>query len=221
VVPSPVIPTSFVPKQPVRASGRFANSGGNLVLLVSIALLFLSVFSAAGVFAYERFLEGVRDGKKVAVEKAQSAIDAAAVEEFIRTRDRFLASRKVLDEHVAASRFFALLEEVTLANVRFNSLKFTLADDRSASLTMEGVARTFNALAAQSSLLSEKREVKRAIFSDIDVNEDTDTVSFSLSAELSPALLTFAAGEPAREGSEPEVEAPAAPSVPAETPPSL
>jgi hypothetical protein len=193
VAPSPIIPTSFVPKQPVRSSGRFSKSGGNIFLIAGLFLAFLSILAAVGVFAYKSYLTSVRDSKKVAVEKAEQAIDSVAVEEFIRTRDRLTAAGTLLENHVAASRFFVLLERVTLTNVRFNTLSYTLADDRSASIEMDGVARTFNALAAQSSAFASEREVKRAIFSRIDVDDETNTVSFTLSAELAPSLLAFTA----------------------------
>jgi len=191
VAPSPIIPTSFVPKQPVRATGRLSKSGGNLFLLASILLAFVSVVAAGGVFAYQYYLEGVRDTKRAAVEKAEQSINTAAVEDFIRTRDRFQAASGLLDGHVSASRFFALLEGITLTSVRFNTLSFALAEDNSAIITMEGVARTFNALAAQSSALSNERDIKRAIFSDIQVDDETNTVTFTLSAELAPSLLEF------------------------------
>ncbi len=206
MAPSPIIPTSFVPKQPVRSSGRFSKSGGNIILLSSIGILFISLFAAAAVFGYSEYLKGVRDAKRSAVENAEQSIDTASVEEFIRTRDRFNAAQGLLDGHVASSRFFELLERVTLATVRFNSLSLSLAEDRSASIIMDGVATTFNSLAAQSSALAEEREVKRAIFSEIDVNEDTDTVSFSLSAVLAPSLLSFVAPQASMPVTMPAVE---------------
>ncbi len=188
MAPSPVIPTSFVPKQPVRASGQYKSTGGNPFLLVGFILFGLSIAASIGVFAYEKYLVGVRDSKRVEVEQAQEAINSMAVEDFIRTRERFVSAQDLLEGHVAASKFFALLETLTLQNVRFDTLSFTLADDRTAEIQMTGIARSFNALAAQSSAFASENRIRRAIFSDIDVN-DTGTVSFTLSADLTPGLL--------------------------------
>lgn len=55
---------------------------------------------------------------------------------------------------------------------------------------MSGTARTFNALAAQSSVFAGEKRIKRAIFSDIRIN-DNKSVSFSLEADLDPKLLTL------------------------------
>lgn len=213
VAPSPTIPTSFVPKQPVQSEGRSLRSGGNTFLVLAVILFVFALAAAGGVFAYERYLMTVRDGKRAEVEAAQSRINTAAVEDFILMRNRFSTSQALLDRHVAATQFFMLLENATLQNMRFDSLSFTLADDRSANIEVNGTARTFNALAAQSSALAQDRRIRRAIFSDITVNEN-GTVSFALSAELAPALLAVS-------GSAGEAQAPALPEVPAAAEPPV
>ncbi len=160
-------------------------------MVISLFLLGLSLLGAGGVFAYEQYLMDIRDAKSAEVENAEKEIDTVVVEDFIRMRDRFTSAKTLLDAHVMASQFFDLLESKTLQNVRFDSLSFTLADDRTAEIRMEGVARTFNALAAQSSLFAGEKEIKRAIFSDIRVDENDDTVSFTLTADLTPALIAM------------------------------
>lgn len=163
-----------------------------MLLFISLVILAIAILGAGGVFAYERFLIGVRDAKAQEVAKAQAAIDSSSVEEFIRTRDRFTAAQGLLNNHVAATNFFNLLESLTLQTVRFSSLSFTLTDDRSADISMSGTARTFNALAAQSSVFASEKRIKRAIFSDIKVNADK-TVSFALAADLDSKLLALTA----------------------------
>lgn len=167
---------------------RLTQSGGNTFLIISLVFLGIAILGSGGVFGYERYLLSVRESKALEVAQAEESINASTVEEFIRTRDRFTSAQDLLNTHVAASNFFELLESLTLKNVRFSSLGFNLADDRSAEIRMSGTARTFNALAAQSSAFAEEKRIKRAIFSDIKVNPDK-TVSFSLAADLDEKLL--------------------------------
>ena len=188
---SPSIPTSFVPKQPVQPSVREPKAGWNILWIVALLMLALSVISAGGVFAYGKYLEGVRDTKIQALDSAKREINASTVEEFIRLRDRFISARGILDNHIVFSGFFDILEERTLQNVRFSSLTFTFDEDGIPEIEMSGEARSFNALAAQSRMLNEERRFKRAIFSDITVNAN-NTVSFSLSAKLDPSVLAMA-----------------------------
>lgn len=192
VPPSPTtIPTSFVPKQPVRPSSAYKKGGGNTFLFVSFIVLGVVLLSVVGVFVFERFLISTRDAKSKEVTQAQERISTATVEEFIRTRNRFIAAETLLDSHVAATGFFNVLELLTLTSVRFNSLSLKLAEDRSAEIHMEGVARTFNALAAQSSAFASEKRIRSAIFSDISVGEKNN-VSFTLTADLAPELIVYA-----------------------------
>lgn len=213
MAPSPTtIPTSFVPKRPVQTGGRFARSGGNTFLTLSLIVLALALLGCGAVFGYERYLIGASQTKAAEVQAAVEAIDSATVEDFIRTRDRFASASTLLDSHIATSGFFGLLESVTLQNVRFSALTLTVADDHSAEIKMQGVAKSFNALAAESSMFASEKRIKRAIFSGIKVNEG-GTVAFNLSADLDPRLVVLA------EDATPTVKAPVVATTTASTTP--
>lgn len=203
----PTIPTSFVPKQPVAAPVRRQASGTNIFMLVAGALLLTSIISALGVFGFEMYLKNARDSKAANLAVAQQSVDITIVENFIRLRNRLSAVEQLLNQHVELSDFFTVLEQRTLQAVRFNDLSVSVNDDRSAEIEMSGVARTFNALAAQSNELASEKRIKRAIFSDITVNEN-GTVGFTLTAIIDPRLITSAEVLP---GISETTEAPASP----------
>ncbi len=185
----PTIPTSFVPKQPVNTQPRKQRSGTNAFMLVAVAVAGLSIIAAAGVFGYEYFLKGVRAAKVAELDRAQQAVNIDTVESYIRLKDRLNTTKTILDRHVESSEFFDVLEQLTLQNVRFNTLSITVAEDRTAEIEMGGTARSFNALAAQSQKFAAEKRIKRAIFSGIDVNEN-DTVNFKLTASIDSRLIT-------------------------------
>ena len=187
-------------------------------MIVGGSIAAASVLIAGAVFAYEFYLKSAHDSKTVQLEEAQKAVNIDTVEDFIRLRGRLSALESMLDNHVLLSEFFDLLELRTLQSVRFSGLSLTVKDDRSADIQMEGVAKSFNALAAQSTQLAAEKRIKRAIFSGIAVNEN-GTVSFSLSATIDPRLITSAEVLPGI--SEPEAPAAATNIVPATVPGSL
>ena len=188
---SPSIPTSFVPKQPVQTSApRPKATGSNIFLIISFFLLGVAVVGSVAVFGYQQYLKGVIADKEMELAAAEERINFEAVEEFIRMRDRFSAGQELLDKHIALSQFLSVLENTTIANVRFSGMSFFLADDGTPSVEMVGVARNFNALAAQSNALSSDPRIKSAIFSGITVNPN-NSVAFQLSAELSESLITM------------------------------
>ncbi|MBU2103669.1 hypothetical protein KKD81_02545 [Patescibacteria group bacterium] len=191
----PTIPTSFVPKQPVSTGMRRPNSGVNIFLIIAGVVVGIVVFGAAATFGYKLYLENVRDAKAAELQSAKDAINEDTIEGFIRLRNRLESASMLLNQHVYTSQFFDVLEERTLQSVRFSSLTLSTLEDRSAEIQMEGVARSFNALAAQSESFANEKRIKRAIFSSITVNT-TGSVSFDLTAELDPKLILASEATP-------------------------
>jgi len=185
----PTIPTSFVPKQPVATSSRKQKSGTNIFFIIAGTVAIISIILAAGVFGYELYLKNARDQKTASLAEAQKAVNLDTVEEFIRLKNRLSTVESLLNQHVALSEFFDTLEARTLQTVRFSALTIAIEDDRTAEIQMEGVARSFNALAAQSSAIAAEKRIKRAIFSDIGVRTN-GTVGFTLTASVDPRLIT-------------------------------
>lgn len=193
----PTIPTSFVPKQPVATTPK-RRSGSNPFLALSYFILAIVVLGCFAVFGYKLYLEGVAKHKADQVIQAQNSIDQATVTQFIRLRDRFTAAKDVLNHQVALSRFFDVLETLTLQGVRFSGLKVSVVEDRTASVTMNGSAKSFNTLAAQSQAFASDKRIKRAIFSGINVGSGTTKgVTFELTAELDPLLVVISTGSTA------------------------
>lgn len=178
----------------MKTGGKFSQSGNSAITIIALILVGIALAGCAGVFGLEYYLSGVAKKKAAQVAATEAAIDTESVEEFIRTRDRFVAAQDLLDRHVRSSDFFTLLDTVTLQTVRFSALSFAVAEDRSATIKMTGTARSFNALAAQSSLLAQEKYIKRAIFANITVNEN-GTVSFSLDADVDADLITESVAE--------------------------
>lgn len=175
-----------------------------------MAVTGISALVAAGVFGYELYLKGARDAKSAELLQAQRSVNLDMVEGFIRLKNRLVETERMLNDHIELSRFFTTLEEKTLQTVRFNTLTLSVNEDRSAEVTMEGVARSFNALAAQTTAIASEKRIKSAIFSDISVNPN-GTVGFSVAATVDPRLITSAEAFPGI--SEPSTAAPAAPVV--------
>lgn len=169
-------------------------TGDNILLIVSLVILAASLITAGAVFGYGKYLESVIDVKTAALEEARAAIDQSQVEELIRLKDRFVYGRNLLENHITSSSFFALLEEITLENVKYDDMELTVADDRSTSVTLSGFARNFNTLAAQSNEIAAERNFRRAIFSDISLNEN-GTVGFTLTAHVNADLMRMGVPE--------------------------
>ncbi|HEX8591525.1 MAG TPA: hypothetical protein VF696_02145 [Candidatus Paceibacterota bacterium] len=209
---SPGIPTSFVPRQHTESPKRQSSTGTNLFLIVALFLGGVAVLATIGTYAYDKYLTHVLEAKAEELALAQREVDQDQVEEFVRLRDRLVHGRALLDNHVALSQAFDVIETETLRTVKFRSLKLEVAEDHTAQLDIEGTARSFNALAAQSNAFAAQKGIRRAIFSGIVVNQD-NTVSFRLSADLDPRLVVA-------EGAAPAADALTVPQPPQAVPPA-
>jgi hypothetical protein len=186
---SPTIPTSFVPRQQFAAPPpRPKRSGENIFLIASIGIFALALLAAGGTFAYEKYLESSRDAKEASIASKQQGIDSSTVAEFVALSNRLSAAQTILDNHVAVSQFFDLLEGLTLQSVSITALTLHVADDRTATLSIAGNAKTFNALASESAAFAQQPLIKHAIFSGLNAGKD-GTVSFTVTADLDSSLI--------------------------------
>lgn len=175
---------------------RRMESGTSAFVRLGVALLIVSLLASAAAFGYTYYLKGVRAEKIEALKAEQSKVSDTTVEGFIRLRNRLSVAQDILNSHVMTSQLFDELELRTLADVRFSGFDYVTDPDGSITITMDGTARTFNALAAQSAVFAEEgSRIRRAIFSDISTDDKTG-VSFSLTAIVDPALVAIPATAP-------------------------
>jgi hypothetical protein len=185
---SPGIPTSFVPKQVAPETRRPRATGTNLFLMVALLIGGLALVATIGTYLYDRYLKHQLEVHAEQLAVAKRDVNQDQVEEFVRLRDRLSYGQDLLNNHVALSQVFDTLETATLTNVKYKSLKMTVANDHTAQLEIEGSARNFNALAAQSNTFAAEKRIRRAIFSGITVNKD-NSVNFKLTADLDSRLI--------------------------------
>lgn len=187
----PTIPTSFVPHPGSGAPRRVSGNVFGLFSFISYGALALAFFMAVGMFFYGRILAGIEAGKQEELAQAERDIDLATVEGFVRLQNRLRSGQELLDGHLAFSNFFKTLETLMPASVRFTGLNLTAPSTGTIKLMATGTARSFNALAAASAALANDGRIKDAIFSDITVNREDSSVSFTFTATLDPKIVAF------------------------------
>lgn len=185
---SPGIPTSFVPRQPQPQGRQPRTRAQNLFFSATLVIAGLAIAASVGTYLYDRYLLHVVESKAEELAIAQRSVDQEQVEEFVRLRDRLEHGETLLENHIAVTQVLDVLEAQTLQTVRYTSLELDVTEDHTAQLEIEGTARNFNALAAQSNAFASEKGIRRAIFSGIEVNENT-TVNFVLTADLDSRLL--------------------------------
>jgi hypothetical protein len=201
----PTIPTSFVPHSASTPPQKFRSDLGGAIAFFSYGVLGIVFLLALGLFAYGRILSVNLERKDAALAEAEKNIDTTTVESFVKLRNRLDYSGTLLGKHVALSRFFAALEDILPATVRFNSLHVNIDQNGYVKVEGTGTAKTFNALAAVSTAFAQDGRIKDAIFSKITVNAN-NTVSFALTGSLDPKLVSYTAVSSSPAESAPTIE---------------
>jgi len=189
------VPTSFVPKQPVRTVRRPQARGPLSILAVAALVLVGAAIVLAGLaFGYEFYLKQNKEEKTQELKVLQDSVEPQAVEELARLSQRLVISRELLNNHVAVSAIFSMLERDTVQNVSFDDFEIQTAPSGDVEVTMEGLAASFNALAYQSVVFRDNPFLRNQIFDDITVTDEGD-VSFSFTGIVSSNLVRAKGGQ--------------------------
>lgn len=202
--------TSFIPKKPIlNQNSSYADKGVSIVTILAVIIFFGAVALSAGSFLYHSFLEKKLVDKKETLEQAKAGFDLDTIKELKRMDTRIESSKALLDQHIAASAFFDVLETATLKTVRFTDLDIKtqnntsvggasvsenplVTDTNSTSIEfkMTGAAKSYNSIALQSDLFSKTKGFIEPIFSNLNLNE-VGEVAFVVTALLDPQVLRY------------------------------
>ncbi|MEM9336377.1 MAG: hypothetical protein AAGA35_00790 [Patescibacteria group bacterium] len=136
---------SFIPtRNPVKRSRKKNVSRVYVFSYVAYVLIFAAVLSAAGVFIYKLQLQASLVEKQKSLSTlidSFSQSDLEMVKEF-EHRLNFAGDR--MDNHLATSQIFRLLEEAVVASVEIKDIQVTRDGDEEINVTASVVTDTYN-----------------------------------------------------------------------------
>jgi hypothetical protein len=182
--------TSFIPKKSVVSEPMRGPRVINLFAVLSTVIFLMVLAGAVGTFFYGSYLEKAIAANKTLLENEKGSLDPELVRQIVRLDTRMQVGQKLINEHIAPSHFFDLLEEITLPSVRFSSFKFDFLDRDKVSLVMKGQASGFSAVALQSDIFNKTSVLQNPIVGSLAL-QPAGTVSFDFSAELDSTILLF------------------------------
>lgn len=189
----PKFQTSFIPKKTLTAAANPQTRRGgslNIVVLISLIIALGAIVLSVGAFLYKQLIISGIDRKEATLERARAAFEPALIEELVRLDARLISAKEILNQHVAPSALFAVLETLTLQSVQFQSFNFSRSGKDMISFSMKGVARDFRAIALQADRFGTNNLIRQPIFSDLNLDQAGNAV-FSFSALIDPALVSY------------------------------
>jgi hypothetical protein len=192
--------TSFIPKKQVATpkSSPIKKSGPNLFSMIGLFIFLGSILALAGVYGWKIQTENAIDNQISELEKARSEFDEQTIKEATRLNERIIAVEDLLENHLAPSNMFKILEDVTLETVRYNSLTYTTGEDGEIKITGSGFAVApntdqsgFESVVLQSDEFGATGDFRDVLFSEVQTTQDGTSVTFTLDAALEQELVLF------------------------------
>lgn len=204
--------TSFIPKKPANtlpgggltplsplAGQRHAHSIGSLYMAIAVTVFVISILSIGGVFAWKHVLisSQAKNAQKLAQIEATFNVEQIS---FLKAQAaKITLARQLVTNHLAVSRIFSVISQLTDENVRFHTMDLTVpaGNQTPFQLVLSGYGKSFPSVAFQSDVLNSLEKyglrgtIKNAIVSDPALNHD-GTVTFGFTAQVDPANFYYA-----------------------------
>jgi nitrate reductase NapE component len=182
--------TSFIPKTTLEPVQSRAKKPIGLFAFIATVIFFISAVVAGGAFGWHKFLERQKVLKKDNLEANINKFEPNEIQRYVRLDNRINAAKDLLAKHVAVSYIFDFLQDQTLKSVGFSDFKYSVASDGSATLSLNGIAKSYNAVAYQATVFGRERALIGPIFSNLDVDNVGDVV-FNFSTNVNSGFIAY------------------------------
>ncbi len=190
---------SFIPKRSLgRAVRRPAPFGFFMVFAVAVLLvtaLFLGVAYGYRSVLSREISNPCTDpsasgsttgcGLEERIERLRGDLAESTINEIKRFDTKLNRARDLFAAHNTLLPFLALLEDLTLHTIAFNSLTFN-----GDTINLAGLAKSYESIALQSEELAKNKIVKKFVFSDFTSPSDRG-VPFRLTMVIDPTLTNY------------------------------
>ncbi len=189
----PQIPASFIPKKPLGPSFHTESRSKvfGLFLFVAVIIFIGSLAAAGAAYLYKNTLQTQNTQSAAALEKAKASYDPTTINDLIRTSQRITQASILLKKHTAPSSIFDFLANTTVQGARFSDFSYLTNQDGTASIALSGEAVDFASVALLSDAFNQSHMLNNLLFSNVDTDQTTGHVVFKISANVSPALISY------------------------------
>jgi hypothetical protein len=182
--------TSFIPKTNLAPVASTTKRSMGFFSFISTIIFFISVVVAGGAFGWHKYLDTSKAKIKDSLERNIKSFEPQTIDEYYRLNNRIDAAKQLLSKHVAVSYVFDFLSEQTIQSVKFNDFKYDVDSLGIATLTMNGEAKSYNAVAYQSEVFGRERALKTPLFSNLDL-DTVGNVTFNFTTKIDPGFITY------------------------------
>ncbi len=170
--------TSFIPKKPIIKERAASPVPVSIFLIISLFVLFTVLLAAGGLYFYKSVTQQRITKMENDLNLARNRFEPSKISELQVLDKRLRASNEILANHISVTPIFELLADITMKTVRFTKFSYTTGTDKNSrvAVKMSGVAIGYRAIALQSDLFTENKNLVDPIFSNLTLDADANVV---------------------------------------------
>lgn len=182
--------SSFMPKADMD-SGSEEKKSFSIFSGLAVLLFILSMLSTGGLFAYKRMVRNDVDNLKLQLASAEQSIDRKTIDEIKAVDWKLKSITEVLNNHVTISKYFEMLQNSTVRDVRFDNLRYLANPGGDIEVVMGGRTKSFATIALQEDVLLRDPNSISIDFGNLRSDKQDGSVTFSLKGKFKNNIIKF------------------------------
>lgn len=188
--------TSFIPRKPVVEVDNNKSKSFGFFLFFGLFIFFTTIVLYIGMYFYKQTFTKEIANKEASLTEAKDRFEPAKIVELKSLNKRLDAADEILNNHIAISPVFKLLEIITLKKVRYTQFDYNINSEKEnlVEIRLSGVAENYRTVALQADLLSRDERVNKYIIDPIFSNLTPDgkgNIVFDLKFTVDKALVNY------------------------------
>lgn len=184
----PKFQSSFIPKASVVGDNKPKEKLG-LWGVVSALVFTASILFLGGVYAYKKMTLSAVSSIQADITKEQQTMDTTAINNIISFDSKIKSIRNLINNHVAVSQYFKLLENNTISDVQFLSARYNMVGG-DISIDMKGKASGYATIANQEAVLLKNKDIISPVFDGFGLDTEGG-VNFNLKFKIKDSSVKF------------------------------
>jgi len=186
--------SSFIPKRPV---GKGANTGYRRTattrwfVFVGWLIFIATIAGVGGVYLYHKAEAQNVSNLLTELKQKQDTINTQNIPALARFSSKLDASKLLLSQHIAFSKFFTFLEKNTVRSLKFTDFEFKGKPGSSYSMTLDGEARDYAAIGLQSDMFKQNNDLSNVSYSHVGLSKNKENVLFTVGMAVSPSAIRY------------------------------
>lgn len=183
---------SMIPKteMPKAAQARPRLESVSFLFSIGVVLAIAVGVSYGLLIFYDKLTDSSLQNAKTTLQDSQKQFEPKVISDITTLDRQFKISRELLNSHVQLSPVMTMLGELTSSGIQYDRFTYVANGSDIATIKIEGLARSYLAIAQQSTIFNNDPRVAEPYFSDFSQTEN-GRIRFNLRLVPNPNILKY------------------------------